>query len=202
MGDEGSLPEMKDLTSTSFGYLIAFLLPGIFGLYALSYWLPQVGVILQPVLKADATVGPSVVFLIVAVGMGLCVSALRHWMFERLLCKKHELPHNLFALLYAEGRLATFKSVVDEHYRYHQFYGGCAVAVLVMFGGWLWHQVIYSLFTHKLVFSWQLCGIVMGFALSELLLVGSGVQSFVTYVKRGTVVVTAHTGIDQDQKEP
>jgi hypothetical protein len=50
---------MKDLTSTSFGYLIGFVLPGMFGLYALSSWFPQVGALLQPMLKADATVGPS-----------------------------------------------------------------------------------------------------------------------------------------------
>jgi len=62
MADEDPLgAEMKDLTATSFGYLIAFLLPGVFGLYALSAWLPEAGERLQPILKADATVGPSIV---------------------------------------------------------------------------------------------------------------------------------------------
>jgi hypothetical protein len=93
--EDSSVREVKDLTSTSFGYLIAFLLPGMLGLYALSFWLSRAGVFLQPILKADATVGPSVVFLLIAVGMGLCLSAARFVLFERVLCRKHHLPPNV-----------------------------------------------------------------------------------------------------------
>src|SRR5947209_2391473 len=110
---------MKELTSTTFGYLIGFLLPGIFGLFALSAWFPEVGVILQPVMKADTTVGPSVVFLLIAVGMGLCLNAVRFVLFENWLCKTHKFPENMFASLTKEGKLTTFKSIVDEHYRFH-----------------------------------------------------------------------------------
>lgn len=176
---------MKDLTSTSFGYLIAFLLPGIFGLYALSYWFPAMDVLLQPLLKADATVGPSVVFLLIAVGMGLFVGALRHLIFEKLLCRNHKLPTGMFARLVEEGKLSFFKAVVDEHYRYHQFYGGCAVALVVLFAGWLrghWElnrDVIY---------------VSIGFVLLELVLVSSGRQAYIKYVERGTTVVQEKIG--------
>jgi hypothetical protein len=180
MSEDDSAPEMKDLSSTSFGYLIAFLLPGIFGLYAFTYWFPQVGVILQPLLKADATVGPSLVFLSVAVGMGLCLSAVRFLIFEKLLCKAHHFPPNLFASLYKENKLTAFKAVVDEHYRYHQFYGGCGVAVLVLFAGW---------FFEHLTFNCQLVYLGIGFILVELLLGSAARVSFIRYVDRGTVIV-------------
>jgi hypothetical protein len=50
---------MKDITSTSFGYIIAFLLPGLVGMYGLGYWSEGIHKLLAPVLAADATVGPS-----------------------------------------------------------------------------------------------------------------------------------------------
>jgi hypothetical protein len=191
--EEGSSsPEMKDLTSTSFGYLIGFLLPGIFGLYALSYWFPEVGVLLQPVLKADASVGPSVVFLLIAVGMGLLVSALRFVLFERFLCRKHHLPANSFALLTAEGKLSSFKAVVDEHYRYHQFYGGCGVVTLALFAGWL---------RGHLELNWRVACLSVGFVSLELLLVASGRDSFIKYVQRGRVVIAPTSTPTNTQEE-
>jgi hypothetical protein len=181
VGEGSTLPEMKDLTSTTFGYLIAFLLPGIFGLYALSYWFPAVGVILQPVLKADATVGPSVVFLSIAVGMGLCLGAVRSLIFEKLLCRKHHFPPDMFALLYKENKLTAFKAVVDEHYRYHQFYGGSGVAFLILFVGWLDHYRIPDC---------QLVYLSVGFVLVELLLGYAACDTFIKYIKRGCTIVS------------
>lgn len=127
----------KDLTSTSFGYLIGFVLPGVFGLYAFSFWIPTISAILQPVLKIDATIGASTILLMVAIGVGVCISAVRFWIFEKWLCKKYSFPRGLFESLYKEGKLTAFKSVVDEHYRYHQFYGGCAVDLLIWFVAWI-----------------------------------------------------------------
>ena len=72
-------------------------------------------------------------------------------------------------------RLAMVRAFVDEHYRYHQFYGGCAVAVLVLFIGWLTHtqprcsQIAYSS---------------AGFILFELLLERSAKDSFSKYVDK------------------
>jgi hypothetical protein len=168
---------VKDLSSTSFGYLIGFVLPGVFGLYAFASWIPQIGIILQPVLKADASVGPSAIFLAVAIGMGVCASALRFWVFEKIVCRKYKFPPDMFASLYKEGKLTAFKAVVDEHYRYHQFYGGCALALPILFVGRI-HQGLYQ--------SWWL---VAGFLFAESLLCVSAFDSFVKYVNRGRTIV-------------
>ena len=183
VGEEAELvPDMKDLTSTSFGYLIAFLLPGVFGVYAVSTWLPQIGVLLQPVLKADTTVGPSVVFLLISVGFGLWVSAVRFFVFEKGLCRKHHLPKNLFALLVTDGKLTSFKAVVDEHYRYHQFYGGCAIVVLILFFGW-WRA-------HHWIWNCQLAYMALGLSLLELLLGRSAADAYIRFVERSCIIVT------------
>ena len=132
---------MKDLSSTSFGYLIAFLLPGLLGLYALSYWVPQVKDQLQPFLSATATVGPSLTLLLIAVGAGLVVSAVRNFVlvkfWSEFVLKKPALRADLYRVLNAE-KLAVHKALAEEHYRYHQFYGGCFVALAVMFAGVLY----------------------------------------------------------------
>ena len=175
---------MKDLTSTSFGYIIAFLLPGLLGLYALTYWFSPAGQIISPVLKADTTVGPSVILLLIALAVGLCVSALRFFLFEKLLCRNHKFPPDMFSKLAAEGRLASFKSVVDEHYRYHQFYGGCAVAILILYTGWLRHAIDDIDLRFVLVS--------VAFGLFELLLIVTGKDAFVRYVQRGTIIVNSN----------
>lgn len=171
---------MKDLTSTSFGYVIAFLLPGVFGSYALTYWSPAAGVLLQPLLKADTNVGPSAVFLLVCVGMGLLLAAVRYFVFESLLCHNHKLPQDMFAKLVEENRLSSFQAVVDQHYRYHQFYGGCAIAALLMFTGWMHSH--WELSCRLLILT-------LGFLLFELLVVSAGRQTYIQFVKRGTIVV-------------
>src|SRR5690348_15021688 len=124
--EDSSGAAMKDVTSTSFGYVIAFLLPGLVGLYGLGYWSETIHGLLQPAFSATATVGPSVILLLGALAIGLFISAIRCFLFE------------MFAQLCKEDRLTSFRAVVDEHYRYHQFYGGCFVALIVLYFGWMW----------------------------------------------------------------
>jgi hypothetical protein len=80
--------EMKDLTSTSFGYIIAFLLPGLFALYGLGFWSTHAAEISKPASTTDAFLGPSVIFLLAALASGLIVSAVRCFVFEKFLCAK------------------------------------------------------------------------------------------------------------------
>jgi len=163
---------MKDLTSTSFGYLIGFVLPGMLGLYALSGWFPEVGALLQPMLKADATVGPSLVLIIIAAGMGVILSAVRFFIFEKLLYRKHRLPENLYRGL-GEDKLTVHKALAEEHYRYHQFYGGCFVAALVWLPAWVrGHWAL----------DYRLGYVALGFVLLELLLERSAADTFKKYV--------------------
>ncbi len=165
---------MKDLTSTSFGYLIGFVLPGMLGLYALSGWFAQVGALLQPMLRADAAVGPSLVLLVTAVGMGVIVGAVRFFIFEKLLYKKHCVPEDLYRGL-SEEKLTLHKALAEEHYRYHQFYGGCFVAGLIWLPGWLLGHWVLNC---------RLAYMILGFVLFELLLERSAADAFKKYVRK------------------
>jgi hypothetical protein len=173
--------EVKDLSSTSFGYVIGFLLPGLFGLYGLSMWSKSVRGLLEPATSTSATIGPSLFLLLSALTSGLLISALRYFVFERLVCQRHHLPKDMFAQLGIGDRLTAFKSVVDEHYRYHQFYGGCAVALTILFPKWLWdaRQQFSDL---------QIGLLIAAFVGFEVLLGVTAYDAFVRYVQRGTTI--------------
>jgi hypothetical protein len=169
-----SVADMKELTSTSFGYLIAFLLPEMFALYALTYWFPPIGVLLQPMLKPDSNVGPSLILLLIAVGTGMCVSAARFFIFEKGLYRAHCLPPTLYQHMTSE-KLALHKTLAEEHYRYHQFYGGCVVATLIFFTGWLrGHWAINC----------ELGYVAIEFVLLGALLERSAADSFKKYIEK------------------
>ncbi len=179
----GPALEMKELSSTSFGYLIGFLLPGLLGLYAASFWLPQLDVLFQPISSSNAALGPSVILLLIAIGMGLCVSAVRHFLLVQFLYKwvfkKEVLTKEMYQGLDSE-KLAWHKTLAEEHYRYHQFYGGCAVAVLTMFAGWAWnHWKIDAQFGRMLV----------GFIVVEVLLERSASDTHDQYVGKCNALV-------------
>lgn len=184
MSEDSPVLEMKELSSTSFGYLIGFLLPGLLGLYATSYWLPQVGVLFQPVYSANAAVGPSVILLLIAVGMGLCVSAVRHFLlvkffYEKIL-KKPGIPKDMYRNA-DSNKLAWHKTLAEEHYRYHQFCGGCMVAIIVMFAGWLCHGHLKA--------DAQLVRMSIGFFVVEVLLERSAADTHDQYVGKYKALV-------------
>ncbi|MFZ0796231.1 MAG: hypothetical protein WCA13_09500 [Terriglobales bacterium] len=130
---------MKDVTSTSFGYLIAFLLPGIVALYGLGYWSTGVHdyLLLKPGANPEALLGPSLLFVLTALTVGLVVNAIRSWVFETLLCGDAKYAENFFARLGTGDKMLHFRVLVDEHFRYHQFYGGICIALCPMYLGWL-----------------------------------------------------------------
>lgn len=120
---------VKDITSTSFGLLIAFLLPGLVGLYSLSCWSMTLRKVFDTFLTVNANVGLSVVVLLAALAVGLLVTAVRWAVFECWICKKDHLSSSDFERLNGESKLLVFRAVVDEHYRYHQFWGGMCIVI-------------------------------------------------------------------------
>jgi hypothetical protein len=181
MSEGEDSPAMKELTSTSWGYMIAFLLPGVFGVYALSYWAGEADVLIQPILKSETTVGPSMIFLIVAVGMGLCLAATRYWVLEKLAygvfgkkCLSAALHKDL-----KPDKLTLIRAYAEEHYRYHQFYGGCFTAGLLLYTGWYRAQwLANNALTRHAAY------VTVGFILFELLLERSSYDAFSKYVHK------------------
>src|SRR5688572_28867809 len=68
---------MGGFTSTSFGLLIAYLLPGIIVLYGVSLWSPRVHAIFQTFLGANSNAGLFLLLLLASLIAGLLVSGVR-----------------------------------------------------------------------------------------------------------------------------
>lgn len=145
---------MKDVTSTSFGLLIAFVLPGLAGFYSLVFWSPRVQRLFNTFLTARSNIGLVLLVFAGAILIGLHVALLRWLLYERLLCRSMRFDPADFAVLgTAENKLAAFRAVTEEHYRYHQFWGGMSIVMPMFILGWLvdlwaflrWWQILLGL---------------------------------------------------------
>lgn len=128
---------MKDITSTSFGFIIAFLLPGLVGLYGVAFWSPPTRQILRTFLTVQSNVGLFLLAILAALIIGLLVTAFRALIFERWFHNLDHLDPADFAGLATEAKLVAFRAAIDEHYRYHQFWGGMTVVMPVSYVGWI-----------------------------------------------------------------
>lgn len=135
---------MKDITEKNFGVLIAFGLPGFLLLWGLSFSLNDVASWLS---KSSASEGPTVAgFLYATLGslaLGLLISAVRwlvvdsilHFYYKRIRSKP--LPQINFAKLKTADVFAAFQGIIDNHYRYYQYYSNTLVALVTAFVAYL-----------------------------------------------------------------
>lgn len=112
-----------------FGLLIAYVLPGFAALYGLSFIMPEVEQWLgasgddAPTLSGFlyGTVASVAAGLTVQTARWLAVDTLHHW--TGLRPKRWD-----FSLLHE--KLAAYDKLTENHYRFHQFYGGMVVALV------------------------------------------------------------------------
>lgn len=114
---------MRDISSTSFGFLIAFLLPGITGLLAVSFWVEPLQDVFVTFESAESNVGLFLLVLLFALALGLEINLVRWVVFEKWLCRNARLDPEDFKALGDQATLSAFRAAADEHYRYHQFWG-------------------------------------------------------------------------------
>jgi hypothetical protein len=171
---------MKDVTSTSFGLVIAFLLPGLMALYALSLFYQPLHSLFATFLQAESNVGLFLLVTLAALATGLQVAIVRALLFQHWLCRKWRLTPDDFATLAAAGRLEAFRATVDEHYRYHQFWGGMVVVMPILFIQWLFAAPL---------FSGKWFGLLVTFLALEGVTVWAAWQSYVAYVDRSRAIL-------------
>lgn len=173
---------MKDITSTTFGLIIAYLLPGLTGLIALSFWCKPIQGYLKIFLSADSSVGLFLIIILFAIVISLEVSVVRWLIFEVLLCRHHGLPKTYFANLNTKDTLEAFRAAVDEHYRYHQFWGGMAVVMPFLFYGACKDAKFAPYVESKLSLAF--------FLLIEFLTVVAGIVSYIFYTRRSKIILS------------
>ena len=127
---------MREVTGQNFGFLIAYVLPGFVTLWGISYFSPTVaGWLFAPpgATNSTASVGGFLYVTLASVGAGLTASTIRWALIDRL--------HHLTGIRRPswddsklQERLGAFEALVENHYRYYQFYGNMLVAMLLLVG--------------------------------------------------------------------
>ena len=168
---------MKDITTTTFGLMIAYLLPGLFGLYTCSFWSPTIRSQFELFSKAASNAGLFFLILLFALLVGLQLTAFRWVIFELLLCRRTALKRDEFTQLKTKEQIEVFSVMLDENFRYHQFWGGIAPVVPAFFLGLcreygvaLWSLVALQWF--------------VAFLVVEAVTVAAAIEAYTRYVAR------------------
>jgi|ERR1700688_1027315 len=174
---------MKDVTSTSFGLLMAYLLPGLVGLYSFTFWSVDLRKIFQTFLDAEWRAGLFALLLAAALITGLLVGAVRTVLVE-LLASHFKAPHlspDSFKKLTNE-KFSVFSYVVDENFRYHQFWAGMVLVMPIFFCGLMkesWDKIACG----------RIAILFAGFAAIELITCVASWTSYQRFVDRAKIIL-------------
>ena len=175
---------MTSITSTSFGLVIGFLLPGLMGLLSLVFWSERMRAVFQTFLTAQSSVGLFLLVILAALTVGLMVTVVRWALFECWWCKSDRLQTSDFAALgTSKDKLEAFSAAVDAHYRYHQFWGGMAVVLPILYVSWL----------HSAYTIWSFCQIALTFSFFiavEILTAIAAAVAYRIFVGRARSILT------------
>jgi hypothetical protein len=120
-------PPYMDILNRQFGLIIAYLLPGFVALFGIAPLVPNVATWLH----ADQTAGfgAPVYALLAATAAGMVVSCFRWFLLDPALALTGvtPVPFNARAL---EERQGAFSLLVENHYKFYQFYANTLIAVM------------------------------------------------------------------------
>jgi hypothetical protein len=132
---------MKDINDRNFGLIIAFWLPGFILLWGLSFSFAS----LEPwMIKSNSSDGATFTgFLyatVASLSLGLVISAVRWLVVDHFLGWLTTLKKIDFAKIESnKDAFAYFQGVVENHYRYYQYYSNTLVAVDLAAVVHIWH---------------------------------------------------------------
>jgi hypothetical protein len=186
---------MKDISEKNFGPLIAFCLPGFILLLALSYSFPDLKNWLAISSSKDgASIGGFLYTTFASLSLGLLLSGLRWATVDQVLEREFwivgkALPKIDFKGLDNKDTLVAFFGIVENHYRYYQYYSNSLVAVELGGLSYLWNVGRAS------VLQWILAIFLIG------ILFAASRDCFRKYYIRGAAVTTRRTGNDERREE-
>ncbi len=118
---------MNPVSTDNFGLLIAYLVPGFVSLLGVSLFSETVQAWLGIVPLSSPTVGGFLYVTLASIAAGLIVSAVRWTTVDRL--HHHTgIPEPTWNFARLPATLPAFMILVENHYRYYQFYANMLVA--------------------------------------------------------------------------
>ena len=118
---------MNSLSTQNFGLVIAYLLPGFVALWGVSYFSPTVDTWISASQQNAPTVAGFMYVTLASLAAGVTVSAVRWAIIDQLHHATGVVPTEWkFANL--EGKLQGYLALIENHYRYYQFYANMFIA--------------------------------------------------------------------------
>ena len=128
---------MDKVPGVSLGTIIAFVAPGFIGLRALAYHLSTASAWFNAAVERDQGVGVFFFVLLASLAIGVVLSGVRtitlepmlnwgfsHWRLEE--------PSWQYDLIASEPRRKVFEALVENKYKFYQFYGNSFAAIVVL----------------------------------------------------------------------
>ncbi len=120
---------MQDLAGRNFGLLIAYVIPGFIVLWGVGLVDDRVAEWLSgPAIEAGPTIGGFLYVTIASIGLGMTASAVR-WLVVDTIHHLTGLTRPRWSDQPLHERIAGYTWIIENHYRYYQFYGNSAVAL-------------------------------------------------------------------------
>jgi hypothetical protein len=124
---------VEGVSTDNFGFLIAYLLPGFVVLWGARPLVPGLDGWFVPPLAQAPTVGGFLYLTVGSTAAGLIVSAVR-WAVIDHLYHWTGIPEPRWDFHRLRGHWSAFESLVEDHYRYYQFYANMLVSIVLVAG--------------------------------------------------------------------
>ena len=139
---------MNNLTSSNFGILIAFVLPGAVALLGVSYFSPLVASWLAVTTSDSPSIGGFLYLTLAAVLAGLTASTVR-WMVIDTIHHWTGIGKPRWDFSEFDRKVTGYDKLGEVHYRFYQFYGNTLMALIF---SWICRRVNLGFWTTPL--SW------------------------------------------------
>ncbi|TVZ75377.1 hypothetical protein [Streptomyces sp. BK340] len=170
------MEQAKDFTVTTFGLLIAFFLPGLIGLYGFSLWNHQAAETFKTFKTSSSNIGLFLLLLMASLAVGLTLTPIRALLYEEVICKSHRPAASLYRNLRQSNRHEGFRTIIDEQYRYHQFWGNSSLAAIP-----LMLRVTLNCFSASLLLGIL---VMLAFLAVETVTVWAAIQGYIRYAQK------------------
>lgn len=123
---------LTPVSSETFGFLIAYLIPGFVCLWAVRPFVPEVQTWLAVSPESAPTVGGFLFATLASLGAGLLTSAVR-WLLVDHLYHATGIQQPNWDFRRLAGATPAFHAVVEYFYRYFQFYANTLIALAFLY---------------------------------------------------------------------
>jgi hypothetical protein len=124
---------MNVLPELSFAVFIAYFLPGVLALYAISHLSSHVADLFASVVMKDQTLGASLLILVASLAIGPIVSAFRALILDFVFAKTGvTTPALNYGALSNKETLGAYKEAINNTYRFYQFNANMFVSLALL----------------------------------------------------------------------